>query len=796
MPSVAETLAAVDSRGRVSAWGMAAERMLGYEPAEVVGQSVHGLLATELPAAAKRGYAAREAWSGVVSARHRDGYRLELAVLAQPLQGATGGPLWIVSASAPEQPDNEPDADKLKKWALTQLPMAVAVGDRHGRIMGFNDASRALAGKAETESLGLRMGETEPGQFFPGAEEFPALAERALRMGDVVSGDFVGRAPAESRERSWSTVFFPLKDPEGQIRGVGTALYDTTEQYWARRRLSLVNEASIRIGSTLDVSRTAQELADVGTDRFADFVIVDLLDSALQGEESDQEATPLVFRRVAQQSVLEGCPEAVIHVGRTHSYPEDSDPSRALATGIPSRHHLEGAAVPKWVAAHPGRTRSAVTYGIHSLLVVPLQARGTTLGLAQFFRHRTPYPFDEDDLRLAQEITARAAVCVDNARRYTRERTTAIALQQSLLPRHTPRQSAVEVASRYIPAGSRAGVGGDWFDVIPLSGARVALVVGDVVGHGLHASAAMGRLRTAVRTLADVDLAPDELLTRLDDVVIRLEREASSPAGEISATCLYAIYDPVSRTCSLASAGHVLPAVVSPDGGVEFLELQVGPPLGVGGFPFETADVELREGSLLALFTDGLIETSNRDIDAGLALLGQALSQPSPSLEGTCDLVLDSLLSTRPTDDIALLLARTHALDAGQVVAWDLPANPAVVTDARKHTANQLTAWGLEDITFTTELVVSELVTNAIRYGGGPIQLRLIKDATLICEVSDPSSTAPHLRRARIFDEGGRGLLLVAQLTDHWGTRQTPTGKIIWAEQAFPATGHDSPTAL
>ncbi|WP_411977842.1 SpoIIE family protein phosphatase [Streptomyces phaeochromogenes] len=795
MPSVAETLAAVDSRGRVTAWGRAAVRLLGYESADMVGLSVHGLLATELPAAAKRGCAAREAWSGVVSARHRDGHRLELALHAQLLQGADGGPLWIVAASAPKQPDSEPDADKLKKWALAQFPMPVGVGDRHGRIVWLNDTSLALSGKEEAEFLGLLLGETEPGQYFPGAEEFPALAELALRTGDVVSEEIIARVPAESRERYWSTVFFPLKDPEGQVRGVGTALYDTTEQHWARRRLSLVNEATIRIGSTLDVSRTAQELADVGTDRFADFVTVDLLDSALQGEESEQEPTPLVFRRVAQQSVLEGCPEAVIQVERTHSYPEDSDPSRALATGVPSLHHL-GCAVPQWVAAHPGRAQSTGTFGIHSLLVVPLQARGTTLGLAQFFRHRTPSPFDEEDLRLAQEITARAAVCVDNARRYTRERTTAIALQQSLLPRHTPRQSAVEVASRYIPAGSRAGVGGDWFDVIPLSGARVALVVGDVVGHGLHASAAMGRLRTAVRTLADVDLAPDELLTRLDDVVIRLEREASSPVGEFSATCLYAIYDPVSRTCSVASAGHVLPAVVGPDGVADFLDMPVGPPLGVGGFPFETADFELREGSLLALFTDGLIETSNRDIDSGLVLLGQALSQPSPSLEETCDLVLNTLLSRRPTDDIALLLARTHALDAGQVVAWDLPANPAVVTDARKHATSQLAAWGLEEITFTTELVVSELVTNAIRYGGGPIQLRLIKDATLICEVSDPSSTAPHLRRARIFDEGGRGLLLVAQLTDHWGTRQTPTGKIIWAEQAFPATGHDSPTAL
>jgi anti-sigma regulatory factor (Ser/Thr protein kinase) len=338
-------------------------------------------------------------------------------------------------------------------------------------------------------------------------------------------------------------------------------------------------------------------------------------------------------------------------------------------------------------------------------------------------------------------------------------------------------------------------VGGDWFDVIPLSGARVALVVGDVVGHGIHASATMGRLRAAVRTLADIDLPPDELLTRLDDLVGRLSANGSADAdaddgddaeNDIGATCLYAVYDPVSRRCSLARAGHPLPALVTPDGTASFLDLPAGPPLGLGGLPFESSEIELPAGSILALYTDGLIESRHHDIDLGFERLRRALTRQEQSLETTCDNVLEAVLHDRPVDDVALLIARTYALDSDQVATWDLPADPAIVADTRRKVAARLADWGLHDAAFTTGLVVSELVTNAIRHAESPIQLRLIRDRTLICEVSDGSSIAPHLRRARAFDEGGRGLLLVSHLTQRWGTRHTPHGKTIWAEQALP----------
>lgn len=361
-----------------------------------------------------------------------------------------------------------------------------------------------------------------------------------------------------------------------------------------------------------------------------------------------------------------------------------------------------------------------------------------------------------------------------------------LALQRRLLQYHRPTQLAVETAMRYLPADPQTGVGGDWFDVIPLSGARVALVVGDVVGHGINASATMGQLRSAMRTLADVDLPPDELLTQLDDLILEEIEEGIESSGEVGATCLYAVYDPVSRHCTLASAGHPAPAAVMPDGSVDFIPLAQGPPLGVGGLPFEATDICLPEGSLLVLYTDGLVETRDHDIDTGMQELVHALAEPTPSLEATCDNLVTALLPKRPDDDVALLVARTHALGPAHVATWDLPATPVIVADARRRAADQLTTWGLQDAVPTTELIVSELVTNAIRYAEAPIQLRLIRNAALICEVSDASSTAPHARRARVLDEGGRGLFLVGQLAERWGTRHTPTGKTIWAEQPRP----------
>ncbi|WP_053928237.1 SpoIIE family protein phosphatase [Streptomyces chattanoogensis] len=671
-----------------------------------------------------------------------------------------------------EKPDARAFRDVLDRMDVTPAH-AVYVGNRL-------DADVRGAGRVGLRTVWLLRGEAPPA---------PVLSQ--LAQADAVITSLTGLPLALARLENRAPPVAP------RVRGVSTAALDITGQYRTRQRLAVVNAASVRIGSALDVTQTAQELVDVATEHFADFVAVDLIEDVLRGSALPPEpVSEPVLCRAAQGSVLEGCPESVVGPGQTIRYLRDSPMAHALAVGSPSRHWVDDQDIQRWLEQDPRYARAIRQCGTHSLIMTPLMARGTLLGLAQYLRHRAPDAFDADDLLLAEEITARAALAIDNARRYALERDTSLALQRNLLPRHAPRQAAVEVASRYLPAGSTAGVGGDWFDVIPLSGARVALMVGDVVGQGIQASATMGRLRTAALTLADIDMPPDELLTHLDDVVLRLDREEApqtgrpaAPEAEVAgATCLYAVYDPVSRGCTLARAGHLAPAIVYPDGRVDFPELPPGPPLGLGGLPFESAELRLPEGSLIALFTDGLVRSAGRDIDLGLQQLRQGLAGTAASpLEQTCDSLLRTLLPESPTDDVALLLARTHALDASQVATWDLEPDPAMVARARELTSHQLTAWHLDEEPFVTELVVSELVTNAIRYGRPPLQLRLIHDAGLICEVSDASSTAPHMRRARVYDEGGRGLLLVAQLTQRWGTRYTGTGKTIWAEQALGA---------
>ncbi|WP_328773825.1 SpoIIE family protein phosphatase [Streptomyces sp. NBC_00286] len=786
----------IDARGAVMVWSEGAGRLLGYEPEDVVGRPAAGLLAARLPVALRRHLAAREPWTSDLTLRNRHGDRVTVQLRGTPLADAEGRTHWVVTPAEVTYAAGPTEAGAGQLWDLTlaQLPLPVAVYDSEARFVTCNQVmSRAMGLKPE-EMRGLTLWEMYP---TPPLDEIDRLQHQVVRTGEMIFREEQPfRASGEVRDHAWSLFLSPLKDRAGEVLGMSALVIDITEQYWARRRLAVLNDASVRIGSTLDVTRTAEELAEVAVAGFADFVTVDLLESVVQGHEPQPipPATPVVFRRTAQRSVLRGCPESVVPAGDVDVYPPGSPPAQALNTGRGAFYRVGDPPLREWSAASPARAESIRRFKIHSVMMVPLRARGVTLGVMHLLRHRTADPFVQDDLTLAEEIAARAALSIDNARRYTREHRTALTLQRSLLPERLPRAEAADLAYRYLPAGSGGEVGGDWFDVIALSGGRVALVVGDVVGHGVHAAATMGRLRTAVRTLADADFTPDELLTRLDDLVIRLDREegpdmrgqAEEASGEVGATCLYAVYDPVAGRCDLARAGHPPPVLVTPDGTAQVLDLPVGPPLGLGGLPFETARIDMGEGSLLALYTDGLIEAPGRDIDVGLELLSEALRRPAADLEGTCDEVLRKVRPDPSADDIVLLLARTSTLGAGQVHTWPLPMDPAAVAGARKVAAEQLDAWGLAELEFATELIVSELVTNAIRYGNDPVQLRLIRADALICEVSDGSSTAPHLRRARVFDEGGRGLLLVAQVAERWGSRQTSVGKTIWAEQPLP----------
>ncbi|MFG2555987.1 SpoIIE family protein phosphatase [Streptomyces sp. NPDC048581] len=770
-------VAILDAQGLVKGWSEGARRVTGRTAEEVVGRPARDLLAEEPPPASLA------ALTGTVVLRHRDGSEVPLVLRAHAVLGEGGAPDgFMITGEPPGGPE-----PTLAEQAFQQATMSMSVFDTQQRYLRLNDVACQVMGVPEDVLIGRHFPETvEDAKHSRG---FHWHLRQVAETGTPVRYESFTGAPALNREHAWSIEMWPVRDTSGVVIGTALAAFDSSDQYWARQRLALLNEAAAAIGTTLDVVRTAEELVGVVVPRFSDFASVDLFDWVLGAEEPPVlSGTDIALRRVAHGSGTEGTPEAAVHLGEVDYYPPFSPPARAILESRVIQSQAGEPAFMRWIAERNARAPAGRGHrvGAHSMMAVPLRARGTTLGVAVLVRIRQSDDYGEDDAVFAEELASRAAVCVDNARRFARERSTALSLQHNLLPRGLPGQAAVEVAHRYRPSGSQAGIGGDWFDVIPLSGSRVALVVGDVVGHGIPSSATMGRLCTAVRTLADVDLPPDELLTHLDDLVTHLAGDDTDEVAELGATCLYSVYDPVTRRLTLAAAGHPPPVLVLSDGTTQVVEMNAGPPLGVGGLPFEAMEVELPEGSLVALYTDGLIEDRDRDIDHAIAELCHALTAPAESLDALCDGVLKAVLPEDPSDDVALLLARTRALGADRIATWDVTPDPEHVAATRQAATDQLTAWGLDEAAFVTELVVSELVTNAIRYGAPPIQLRLIRDRTLICEVSDGSSTSPHLRRAHAYDEGGRGLLLVAQLTQRWGSRQTDSGKTIWAEQQLP----------
>ncbi|MER6996194.1 SpoIIE family protein phosphatase [Streptomyces sp. NPDC000410] len=774
----------VDARGVVTEWSPEAERLLGHPADQVLGRPAAQLLAGahEVAEAAS---AAPAPDGAAVLVRHRDGHLLPCRLAIRPEAASGTRTRWEVLLAPADTAPPQPELDRALLEALfTQSPVGLFLLDPGLRLVRFNAAGEGMHGVSPTEALGKRPSEAWPG--------FSAdVAERV--MGQVLASGLPvlrfekrGRPPGDpGREHVYSGSAFRLEDDDGRVLGVAEAVVDVTDLHLARERLALLAEGGARIGSTLDVMRTAQELAEVAVERLADSVAIEVLEPVLAGEDLSPGPVPpgTVLRRAASGSRRRDGPPGAIEVGEVSTYPQAAPASAVLAD---LRPRLVGSlrADSDWVTRDPVRGPRMLDERVHSLMVVPLVAQDRALGLVTFYRWGEGGAFRQDDLTLAAELTRRTAVCLDNAHRYLRERNALVALQRSLLPGELPHHHGMEVAHEYV----HAGAGGDWVDVIPLSGARLALVAGSVPGRGIRTAAAMGRLRAAVHTLSDLDLEPDELLARLDDLVRRLDAGdrpegtgTPSSGGEAGATCLYLVYDPVSQRCSLASAGHPGPAVAHPDGTASILDVPTAAALGRPGPPFGKAETVLPENSTLALYTPGLLQ-ARPDAAAG-ALLPDLLARAPGSVREACRMLSEALLPADPGDDAAVLVARTHALGPGRVASWDLPSDPAVVSTARSLVTRQLALWALDEASFATELIASELVTNAIRYAKAPIHLRLIRDQVLTCEVSDGSSTSPRLRHARTTDEGGRGLLLVAQCSERWGTRYTPDGKTIWAEQ-------------
>ncbi|MFI6337070.1 SpoIIE family protein phosphatase [Streptomyces sp. NPDC050535] len=677
-----------------------------------------------------------------------------------------------------------------------QSPFGFLLIDTDLRVRRANQRFASIFGGTPADHRGRSVHDYLPRAE---AERLSATLRRVLETGDSVTDMHVtGFVPGSEERRHWSINLYRVHSGSGRPIGIAWLGTDVTarraaarEAASARRNLALLNEAGARIGNSLDLETTARELLDVVVPGFCDLATVDLYQVLLAGEETPPGLADgsAELRRVAFASAVSDAPfvdgPAPVAVGAVHHFPFSSRCADALRTGRP-----------QYVPAEEGGL-------IQSTLAVPMVAHDTVVGLAQFSRTKGSEPFGDRDRALAVELAARAAVCIDNARLYRREHERALILQRSLLPPGDPEASGLDIACRYLPGNAATEVGGDWFDVIELPGHRTALVVGDVMGRGLRAAVAMGELRTAVRTLALLDLEPAEVLSALDEIarglgtpggVQQATRSArQSRDADLSevylATCVYAVYDSVTRRCTFANAGHLPPVLVEPGEAALMLDVPPGMPLGVGGEPFEEVEVELAEGALLALYTDGLVESRHHPLDEGLQAFVSALTDPSSPLEDVCDHVLNTLDTHHGEDDIALLMARVQGLPADSVGDWTLPREPRSVGRAREYARTQLVAWDLEPLVDTTELLVSELVTNALRYGEGEIRLRLLLDRTLVCEVWDAGLVQPRRRRARDTDEGGRGLQLVGLLSAAWGSRRTPRGKTVWFELPLPDGG-------
>ncbi len=523
-------------------------------------------------------------------------------------------------------------------------------------------------------------------------------------------------------------------------------------------RLALLADASAHLADSLDLRAVARGLAHIVVPRLAEQVEVDLVEALFHPDMTADTGTA-VLCRVATASV--GGDTAVSAEDEWVGHRAGSAAAVALATG---------------------RTQTCDGTPEHGAeIVAPLLARGRVLGVVGLRRGTGAPGYSRADVVLAEEIAGRAAMALDNVRLYDEARATSVALQRSLLPTAQPQITGVDTAQRYLPGSREVGVGGDWFDVIPLSCGRVAFVIGDVMGRGLRAAAAMGQLRTAVRTLAVLDHLPEDVLRHLDDL-------AQGTDQVQLATCVYAVYDPVARELSFATAGHPPPVLREPDGSTRLLPQPSGAPLGVGGVAFESVTMPVADGSRLLLYTDGLVESREVDLDDGLSLLAGCFGREAIALEPLCDQLLAATgRDVGHDDDVALIVAEISGLDAERVASWQLTGGVESVGTARSWAVARFSEWGLESLAELAELLVSEMVTNALRHAAGPIELTiLLLDEIITIAVEDAAAPLPRLRRVTDADEGGRGLQLVSTLSARWGARPTTGGKVVWCDLPRP----------
>ncbi|OKI52139.1 SpoIIE family protein phosphatase [Streptomyces sp. MJM1172] len=659
---------ATSADGTIVRWSNAAQELLGYAPPQVVGRHISELLHPGADRSLGRSLwetaATGRGVMGTVTAWHREGHPLELEVWACPVSGRRhGASAVLVFAADAHAARRIRGSSAVWDGLFARSPVGIAVLDTQLRFLQVNPALEEMNGLPESAHLGRRLAQLLP--EVNSAEMEEAMREVLATGEPVLDRRRVGRTPADpEHDRVWSCSYVRVEDPGNRPIGVIASLLDITEQQRdhteaeaGRRRLALLSEASVRIGASLELERTAQALADLAVPYLADAVTVDVLDTLARGDEPGLGLSAGSGLRRLGKAPLGGSAvtDILAPLGRTLTFPATAPYTQVLADRQPyliGRLDEESVAP---AARHSPKPARLLTAGVHSFMMTPLVARDVVLGMATYYRTRPIGPFGSDDVTLAAELAARAAISIDNARLYHHEHETAVILQRSMLPQHITPPRGIEVAHRYLPASDVNEIGGDWYDVLALPDGKAALLIGDVMGHGIPAAAVMGRLSATVRALARLDLSPTALL-------LQLEAALADLAEPMLATFLYVVCDPASGRCTLTRAGHPPPAAVLPDGTVRLLTTPPGAPLGVGGIAFTTSEVTLPAGSILILYTDGLIEARGRDIDERLGELTRLLTEPQGSLDLLCDSLISHLVPASADDDIALLTARIGAV--------------------------------------------------------------------------------------------------------------------------------------
>ncbi|MFD9793544.1 SpoIIE family protein phosphatase [Streptomyces sp. NPDC059070] len=790
----------VDGDGLVSHWSTGARRLFGPAREEAVGRSaldllpVSGALCQDAPAGPEfdEGYAAYEGYdefgpgldaslNGLTSyptagrATLSDPGRARLDVLwwAYPLVGPGPERLLVLAASAAQLHAEHLDPER---GGVERIAPGFAL---HTEFQGAEE----LAGRLPEILPSMSVGESS------------RIVSQVLELGyPVLEFSQHDRVPVTPDwgvpRRAGRPAVLPGDgpDPVAAERAPAPGFEQDLEYAAVRERLEFLNEVSGRIGSSLDLARTIHEVSAAVVPRFTDVAGTYLREQVIAGEgfpDGPPDETTL-WHRVAVEHVDEpGRWDDVVPVGESMPFPAHTPFFQCMTSGdpvlVPRISEQMGTAI---ASQFEKRDIRPLING-RSMLVVPLKARNVVLGFMILLRHAERAVFNDMDRVTGAELAARAGLVLDNARMYTYQESVADTLQDSMLPQVTPRMTGCDTATRYLPGTLLGRVGGDWFDSVKLPGSRIALVVGDVMGHGLNSAAMMGQLRTAVQTMAGLDLPPAQLLRNLDDLAQRL--------GEhYLATCLYAVYDPIEGELLLANAGHVPPVLVrASDGRSELLELPTGAPIGVGGVPFETVRVRVEPGDRLVMCTDGLVEVRGEDIGVGLATLCESAAHPAASMDDACDTIIRAL-NTRGgrKDDVALLMARLNGIAREDVAEWRLAIDAREVSRARRLVADQLGEWELAEVAETVELLISEVVTNAVRHAHShQVRLRMVRAETLRCEVVDDDHTLPMLTHAGPLDESGRGLRVVSRLAREWGTSRTAEGKTVWFEVPLPRRG-------